>query len=148
MSVYLSLRHLMRNIIFLYVYYSVCSLLCRRLLICAIYYFIYCLRRYNRLNQFIIVIFILENSKNIILIVLVCCVVAFYLNFLLIVQNVLIMIVVILIIKCAITCLLRAHEDSPVALKTRLIILIDLSPERIFYWVFLLKLSKNLEIDF
>jgi hypothetical protein len=131
MSVYFFLRRLIRNIISLYIYYSVCSLLCRRLLIYAIYYFIYYLRRYNRFNQFIIVVLVLENLKNIILIVLVCCVVTFYLSFLLIVQNVLIVIVMILIIKCAIIYLLRAHEDSPVALRTRFTILIDLLPERI-----------------
>jgi hypothetical protein len=148
MSVYLFLRRLVRNITSLYIYYSVCSLLCRRLLICIIYYLIYCLRRYNRLNQFIIVVLILENLKNIISIVLVYCVVASYLNFLLIVQNILIVIVIILIIKCAITCLLRVHEDSPVVLKIRLITLIDLLPERISHWVFPLKLPRSLEVDF
>jgi hypothetical protein len=147
MSVYLFLRRLMRNITFLYIYCSVCSLLCRRLLIYIIYYLIYCLRRYNRLNQFIIVVLILENPKNITLIVLVCCVVASHLSFLLIVQNVLIVIIIILIIKYAITCLLKAHEDSPVTLKIRFIILINLSPERISHWVFLLKFSRNLKID-
>jgi hypothetical protein len=131
MNVYLPLRRLVRNITSLYIYCSVCNLLCRRLLIYATYYLIYCLRYYNRLNQFIIVILVLENPKNITLIVLVYCVVASHLNFLLIVQNVLIMIIIILITKCAITCLLKAHEDSPVTLKTRFIILIDLSPERI-----------------
>jgi dipeptide/tripeptide permease len=148
MSIYLSLRRLMRNITSLYIYCSVCSLLCRRLLIYTTCYLIYCLRYYNRLNQFIIVVLVLKNPKNIILIVLVCCVVTSYLNFLLIVQNVLIMIIVILIIKYAIICLLRAHKDSPVALRTRLIILIDLLSEKIFYWVFLLKSSKSLKIDF
>ena len=130
-SVYLPLRRLMRNITFLYVYCSVCNLLCRRLLIYITYYLIYCLRYYNRLNQFIIVILILKNLKNITLIVLVYCVVTSYLSFLLIVQNVLIMIIIILITKCAVICLLRAHEDSPVALRTRFTILIDLLPERI-----------------
>jgi hypothetical protein len=77
------------------------------------------------------VVLILENPKNIILIVLVCYVVTSYLNFLLIVQNVLIIIVIILIIKCAITCFLKIHEDSPVTLKSRFIILIDLLLERI-----------------
>jgi hypothetical protein len=133
MSVYLSLRRLMRNITSLYVYYSICNLLYRRLLIYTVYYFIYCLRYCNRLNQFIIVIFVLENPKNITLIVLVCYVVASYLNFLLIVQNILIVIIVILIIKYAVTCLLKTYENSPVALKIRLIIPIDLLPERIFY---------------
>jgi hypothetical protein len=123
----------MRNIISLYIYCSICSLLCRRLLIYAIYYLIYCLCLWNRLNQIIIVILILENPKNIILIVLVYYVVTSHLNFLLIVQNVLIVIIVILIIKCVIICLLKAHEDSQVALRIRLIILIDLLPERIFY---------------
>jgi hypothetical protein len=108
----------MRNITFIYIYYSVCSLLCRKLLIYIACYLIYYLRRYNRLNQFIIVIFILKNPKNIALIVLVCYVVASYLNFLLIVQNVLIMIIMILITKYAITCLLKTHEDSPITLKT------------------------------
>jgi hypothetical protein len=122
-----------RNIISLYIYYSVCSLLYQKSLICAIYYFIYYLRLYNRLNQFIIVILILENPKNIALIVLIYCVVASYLGFLLIVQNVLIIIIIILIIKCAVTCLLKAHENSPVALKIRFIILINLLPERISY---------------
>jgi hypothetical protein len=131
MSVYLPLRHLMRNITSLYIYYSICSLLCRKLLIYIACYLIYCLRLWNRLNQFIIVILILENPKNITLIVLVYCVVASYLNFLLIVQNILIVIVIILIIKCAVTCLLKAHEDSPVTLKSRLITLINLLPERI-----------------
>jgi hypothetical protein len=131
MNIYLLLRRLMRNITSLYIYYSVCNLLCRRSLIYITYYLIYCLRRCNRLNQFIIVILILKNPKNITLIVLVCCVVASHLSFLLIVQNVLIVIVIILITKCAVTCLLRAHEDSPVALKTRFIIPINLSPERI-----------------
>jgi hypothetical protein len=131
MSIYLPLRRLMRNITFLYIYCSVCNLLCRRLLIYITYYFIYYLRLWNRLNQIIIVIFILENPKNITLIVLVCYVVASYLSFLLIVQNILIMIIIILIIKCAIICLLKIHEDSPVILRTRLIILIDLLPERI-----------------
>jgi hypothetical protein len=138
----------MRNITFLYIYYSICSLLCRRSLIYITYYLIYCLRRCNCLNQFIIVILILENPKNIALIVLVYYVVASHLNFLLIVQNILIVIVIILIIKCVIICFLKAHEDSPVALKTRFIILIDLLPERIPYWVFLLKSLRNLEIDF
>jgi hypothetical protein len=133
MSVYLPLRRLVRNITFLYIYCSVCNLLCRRLLICAAYYLIYCLRYCNCLNQFIIVVLILENLKNIALIVLVCCVVASYLSFLLIVQNVLIVIIVILIIKCAVICFLKAYEDSPVALKTRFIILINLLFERIFY---------------
>jgi hypothetical protein len=79
------------------------------------------------------VVFILENPKNITLIVLVYYVVASYLSFLLIVQNVLIVIIIILIIKCVVTYLLKAHEDSPVTLKIRLIILIDLLPERISY---------------
>jgi hypothetical protein len=118
MSVYLSLRRLMRNITFLYIYYSVCSLLYRRLLIYAICYFIYCLRYCNRLNQFIIVILILKNPKNIVLIVLVYYVVTSYLSFLLIVQNVLIVIIIILIIKCAIIYLSKAHEDSQITLKT------------------------------
>jgi hypothetical protein len=131
MNVYLSLRRLIRNITFLYVYCSVCNFLYRRLLIYTAYYLIYCLRRCNRFNQFIIVILILENPKNITLIVLVCYVVASYLSFLLIVQNILIVIIIILIIKCVITCLLKVHEDSPVALRTRLIILIDLLFERI-----------------
>ena len=123
----------MRNIIFLYIYYSACNLLYRRLLIYIIYYFIYCLRHYNRLNRFIIVIFILKNPKNITLIVLVCCVVTSYFSFLLIVQNILIIIIIILITKCAVTYLLRAHEDSPVTLKIRFIILINLLPEKISY---------------
>jgi hypothetical protein len=131
MSIYLFLRRLIRNITFLYIYYSVCSLLCRRLLIYAVCYFIYCLRYCNRLNQFIIVILILKNLKNITLIVLVYCVVASYLSFLLIVQNILIVIIIILITKYAIICLLRAYENSPVALKIRFITLINLLPERI-----------------
>jgi MFS-type transporter involved in bile tolerance (Atg22 family) len=77
------------------------------------------------------VILILENPKNIALIVLVYCVVASYLSFLLIVQNVLIIIIVILIIKCVITYLLKAHEDSQKALKTRFTILINLLFKRI-----------------
>jgi hypothetical protein len=148
MNIYLSLRRLVRNITSLYVYYSIYSLLCRRLLIYIACYLIYCLRHYNRLNQFIIVILVLENPKNITLIVLVCCVVASYLSFLLIVQNVLIVIIIILIIKCAVICLLKAHEDSPVVLKTRFTIPIDLSPERISHWVFPLKSPRNLKIDF
>jgi hypothetical protein len=138
----------MRNITFLYIYCSVCSLLYRKLLIYTIYYFIYCLRLWNRFNQIIIVILILENPKNIALIVLVYCVVASYLSFLLIVQNILIVIVVILIIKCAVTYFLRAHEDSQMVLRTRFIILIDLLPERISYWVFLLESPRSLEVDF
>jgi hypothetical protein len=123
----------MRNIIFLYIYYSAYSLLCRGLLICTVYYLIYYLRRYNRLNQFIIVILVLENPKNITLIDLVCYVIISRLSFLLIVLNVLIVIIIILIIKCAVTCLLETHEDSPVILKTRLSFLINLLTERISY---------------
>jgi hypothetical protein len=137
----------MRNIIFLYIYCSVCSLLCRRLLIYITYYFIYCLRRCNRLNQIIIMILILENPKNITLIVLVYCVMAFYLNFLLIVQNILIVIIIILITKCAITCLLRAHEDSSVILRIRFSLLINLLPARISHWAFSLKSPRNLKVD-
>jgi hypothetical protein len=79
------------------------------------------------------VIFILENPKNIALIVLVCCVVMSRLSFLLIVLNVLIVIIIILTIKCAIICLPRVHEDSPVTLKTRFLfpLPIDLLTEKI-----------------
>jgi dipeptide/tripeptide permease len=94
------------------------------------------------------VIFILKNLKNIALIVLVCCVVVSRFNFLLIVPNVLIVIVIILIIKCAITCLLKAHEDSSVALKTRFLFLIDLLIEKISHWAFPRKFPSSLKIDF
>jgi hypothetical protein len=147
MSVFLFLRLWVRNIIFLYIYYFACSLLCRGLLIYITYYLIYCLRRYNRLNQFIIVILILENPKNITLIDLVCCVIISRLNFLLIVLNILIVIVVILIIKCVIICLPKAYEDSPVALRTRLLFLIDLLIKRIPHWAFPRKSPSNLEVD-
>jgi hypothetical protein len=93
------------------------------------------------------VILILKNPKNITLIDLVYCVIISRLSFLLIVLNILIVIVIILIIKYVITCLPETHEDSPVILKTRLSLLIDLLIERISYWAFPRKSPSNLEID-
>jgi hypothetical protein len=78
------------------------------------------------------VVLILKNPKNIILIVLVYCVITSHLSFVLIVLNILIIINIILITKCAIICLLKTHEDSPIVLRIRFSFLINLLIERIF----------------